>query len=135
MLLDKLPEDVRPRAVWRKSYWLTDEAVSVYARSLALLSMDLHSPIMAVANGTPAVHCRFRQQTHKGQMWADIGLGDWLFNLDVEKDGRRITEAVLAIAGDDAAAARARVARAMEYVKDRQRAALQVLKGHLPGGR
>ncbi|MGC3968815.1 MAG: polysaccharide pyruvyl transferase family protein [Pirellulales bacterium] len=32
MLVDKLPEDVRRRVVWRDSYWLTDEAVSVYKR-------------------------------------------------------------------------------------------------------
>jgi hypothetical protein len=64
-------------------------------------------------------------------MWADIGLGEWLFDLDVEKDGRRITEAVLAIAKDPAAA-RAKTAKAMELVNERHRAAMKVLKDNLP---
>lgn len=127
MFLDRLPADVRPQFVWREDYWLTDEAVSVYARALGLLSMDMHSPIMAVGNGTPAIVCRFEQQTSKGQMWRDIGLGDWLFDLDVEQDGRRITEAVLAIARDPAAA-RAKVDTAMKVVGQRQTAALETVR-------
>lgn len=127
MFLDRLPADVRPQFVWRENYWLTDEAVSVYARALGLLSMDMHSPIMAVANGTPAIVCRFHQQTSKGQMWRDIGLGPWLFDLDVEQDGTRITEAVLAIARDPAAA-RAKVAAAMQCVRQRQKVAVETVR-------
>ena len=33
MLLDKLPDDVKPKVVWREQYWLTDEAVSTYVRT------------------------------------------------------------------------------------------------------
>jgi len=33
MLFDPLPEDVKPRVVWREKYWLTDEALSAYVRS------------------------------------------------------------------------------------------------------
>lgn len=126
MFLDKVPDDVKPMVAWKDSYWLTDEAVGVYAKAFGLLSMDMHSPIMALANGTPAVVCRFVQQTSKGQMWADIGLNDWLFDLDVEKDGTRITKAVMKMAADPAAA-RAKAATAMEVVKERQRAAFGVL--------
>jgi polysaccharide pyruvyl transferase WcaK-like protein len=100
MFLDKLPDDLKSRVVWKSDYWLTDEAMSVYVKSLGLLSMDMHSPIMAVGNGVPAIHCRFKEQTTKGQMWADIGLGDWLFNLDDETDGSRITMAVTAMVND-----------------------------------
>lgn len=126
MLVDPLPEDVRKNVVWRENYWLTDEAVSVYAKSLALLSMDMHSPIMAVANGTPAIHCRFKEQTSKGQMWRDVGLGDWLFDLDEEQDGSRITKAVLAIA-ENPDAAKQQVKKAMDFVKARQREAMATL--------
>ncbi len=127
MFIDRLPADVRSQFVWREEYWLTDEAVSVYVRALGLLSMDMHSPIMAVGNGTPAIVCRFEQQTSKGEMWRDIGLGDWLFDLDVEPDGRRITEAVLAIARNPAAA-RAKVEAAMKVVSQRQIAALETVR-------
>lgn len=125
-IVDPLPDDVKAQVVRREDYWLTDEAVSVYARALTLLSMDMHSPIMAVANGTPAIHCRFPEQTSKGQMWRDIGLGSWLFNLDDEADGGRITQAVLAIAADPAAA-RAQVKAAMTFVRERQRESLAIL--------
>ena len=94
---------------------------------MALLSMDMHSPIMAVANGTPAIHCRFWQQTSKGQMWRDIGLGDWLFDLDKETDSAGITKAVLEIARDPVAA-RAKVAKAMEFVRQRQRETMAVVR-------
>ena len=130
MLVDPLPADVKEHVVWRENYWLTDEALSVYSRALALLSMDMHSPIMALANGTPAIHCRFEQQTSKGQMWRDVGLGAWLFDLDEEADGDRITAALLAIV-DDPAAAEARAAKAMHFVEQRQRETMAVLRKQL----
>ena len=71
-----LPDDVKDRVVWRKDFWLTDEALSVYVRSAGLLGSEMHFPIMAVGNGIPAIVCRFEEQTSKGIMWRDIGLGD-----------------------------------------------------------
>lgn len=133
MIVDKLPADVRAKVVWRERYWLTDEAVSVYVRSAGLLSMDMHSPIMAVANGTPAVHCRFAEQTSKGRMWADVGLTDWLFDLDEETDGSRITRAVLDILKSPKDA-QAKAAQAMTIVNERHKAAFGTLAKALPAG-
>ncbi|MFO0906978.1 MAG: polysaccharide pyruvyl transferase family protein [Isosphaeraceae bacterium] len=127
MLVDPLPDDVRTRVVWRDRYWLTDEALSVYLRSAGLFGLEMHSPIMAVANGVPAIVCRFAEQTSKGLMWRDIGLGDWLFDVDAEPNADRITRAVLNIATNPAAA-RARVRDAMQTVQIRQRATMDVLK-------
>lgn len=98
MFLDRLPDDVKRRVVWRDSYWLTDEALSVYVRSAGLFGSEMHSPIMAVGNGVPAIVCRFEEQTSKGIMWRDIGLGEWLFDLDVPADHDRIVPAVLDLA-------------------------------------
>jgi hypothetical protein len=58
----------------------------------------MHSPIMAIGNGIPAIVCRFEEQTSKGIMWRDIGLGDWLFDLDQPADHDRIVPAVLNLA-------------------------------------
>jgi polysaccharide pyruvyl transferase WcaK-like protein len=116
MIYDQLPGDVKAQVVWRENYWLTDEAISTYARAAFLMCMDMHSPIMAVGNGIPAIHCRFREQTSKGQMWKDIGLGDWLFDFDVEQDGSRLTAAALAIAAD-LPAARTKTAAAAALVR------------------
>ena len=79
MLDNPLPDEVKGRVVWREKYWLTDEALSTYVRARALRGLDMHSPIMGVGNGAPAIDCRCAEQTTKGQMWRDIGLGEWLF--------------------------------------------------------
>src|ERR1700759_3641927 len=100
MLVDPLPDDVKAKVVWRDRYWLTDEALSTYVRSAGLFGLEMHSPIMCVGNGVPAIVGRFQEQTSKGLMWRDIGLGEWLFDLDVDKDRDAIVSAVLAIAND-----------------------------------
>lgn len=127
-LVDPLPEDVRKRVVWREQFWNTDEALSTYVRSVGLLSMDMHSPIMAVGNGVPAVHLRFKEQTSKGVMWKDVGLGDWLFDLDAGVDAAKLAAVVVGFARDPAAA-RAKVAGAMAFVKKWQEETMAVVRG------
>ena len=119
MLVDKLPDDVRAKVVWRENYWLTDEAVSTYVRSAGLFGNEMHSPIMCVGNGVPAIVCRWAEQTSKGTMWRDIGLGDWLFDMDKDDDLPRVAPAVLALA-QDPAAAKAKAAKARDFVRERQ---------------
>ena len=97
MLVDKLPEDVRKNVVWRRDFWLPDEALSVYVRSAGLFGLEMHSPIMCVGNGVPAVVCRFAEQTSKGFMWRDIGLGDWLFDVDDSESMKALTPTALDI--------------------------------------
>ena len=126
MLVNPLPDDVKARVVWRENYWLTDEAVSTYVRSAGLFGNEMHSPIMCIGNGIPAIVCRFAEQTSKGFMWRDIGLGDWLFDLDQDEDLARITPAVLALARDPAAA-KAKATKAREFVQKRQREMMAAL--------
>jgi hypothetical protein len=130
MLVDPLPDDVKAKVVWRDRYWLTDEAVSTYVRSLGLFGLEMHSPIMCVGNGIPAVVGRFPEQTSKGLMWRDIGLGDWLFDMDVEGDVARLVPTVMALA-HDSESARAKVAKAQELVRRRQRETMAVLEKSL----
>jgi hypothetical protein len=86
----------------------------------------MHSPIMCIASGIPAIVCRFAEQTQKGTMWRDIGLDDWLFDLDQPDEVARIAPAVLAIARDPAAA-KAKAARAREVVLGKQREEMAAL--------
>lgn len=132
MFWDTLPDDVKPRVVWREQFWLTDEALSTYVRSAGLFGSEMHSPIMAVGNGVPAIVCRFEEQTSKGFMWRDVGLGEWLFDLDQEADHNRIIPAVLTMAKDPAAA-KAKAAKARAFVEQRQRETMAVVRKHLPG--
>lgn len=131
MLVDPLPDDVKKRVVWRQDYWLTDEALSTYVRSAGLFGLEMHSPIMCIGNGVPAIVCRFVDQTFKGLMWRDIGLGDWLFDMDVPEEVARIVPTVLAMAKDPAAA-KAKALKAQEFVHQRQRETMGVVKASLP---
>ncbi|MDA8746433.1 polysaccharide pyruvyl transferase family protein [Rubripirellula amarantea] len=130
MLLDRLPDDVRKRVVWRPDYWLTGEAVSTYVRSAGLFGNEMHSPIMCVGHGVPAIVCRWAEQTSKGYMWEDIGLGDWLFNLDEPDDVAGIVPAVLKMASDPEAA-KQKADKARQRVEKRQAETMAVLRNEL----
>lgn len=130
MLYDKLPEETRKKVVWRPNYWLTGEAVSVYTRSAGLFGNEMHSPIMCIGHNIPAIVCRWTEQTSKGIMWKDIGLGDWLFDMDDEAQAKRIVPAVLAMAKDPTAA-KTKAATANTFVRQRQAAAMAQLKKSL----
>jgi hypothetical protein len=128
MLIDKLPDDVKAKVAWRPNYWLTDEALSTYVRSAGLFGAEMHSPIMCIGNGIPAIVCRWAEQTSKGLMWRDIGLGEWLFNLDVEEEIPNIVPTVLAMAKDPAAA-KAKAIKARDFVQQRQKDSMMAVRG------
>ena len=131
MLVDKLPDDVRAAVVWHERFWLTAEALSTYVRSAGLFGLEMHSPIMCIGNGVPAIVCRFAEQTSKGIMWRDIGLGDWLFDFDVEADLARLPAAVLKMV-QEPEASRTLVAQAQAFVQARQRETLETVRSNLP---
>jgi polysaccharide pyruvyl transferase WcaK-like protein len=127
LLYDRLPEEVKKRVVWRKDFWLTDEALSVYVRSAGLFGSEMHSPIMAVGNGIPAIVCRFQEQTSKGIMWRDIGLGEWLFDLDIEAEATKVPDAVVAMASD-LESAKSKTETAIRFVSKRQQETMDTIK-------
>lgn len=131
-LYDRLPADVQQRTVWRPDYWLTGEALSTYVRSAGLFGNEMHSPIMCIGNGVPAIVCRWAEQTTKGFMWRDIGLGEWLFDFDNAEDVQRLPSTVLAMARNPAAA-KAKALQAKTFVEQRQRRTMEVLKAQWPG--
>lgn len=130
LLVDPLPPEVRDRVVWRPDYWLTGEAVSTYVRSAGLFGNEMHSPIMCIGHGIPAIVCRWKEQTSKGTMWRDIGLGDWLFDLDDETQVSRVVPTVMELA-TDLPAAREKAARARSFVERRQRETMGILAREL----
>jgi polysaccharide pyruvyl transferase WcaK-like protein len=126
LLFDPLPEDVKAKVVARSDYWLTDEAASTYARAAAVVSLEMHSPIIAVANGTPAIHLRQPTDTRKGQMWRDVGLEEWLFEID-PVTGEQIAERLLQIhRSPDVADARVR--KTQQFVAQRGVRMVQALR-------
>lgn len=131
LLWDRLPEAARSRVVWRPDYWLTADALSTYTRSAGLFGNEMHSPILCVGNGIPAIVCRWAEQTSKGYMWEDIGLGDWLFDLDDEAAVPRVAPAVLAMAADPGAA-KAKAEAAAERVRQWQKQTMAILGNSIP---
>ena len=130
MLYDKLPEEMKSRVVWRENYWLTDEAASTYRRSAGLFGHEMHSPIICIGSGIPAIVCRWAEQTSKGYMWRDIGLSDWLFDLDQEEELQNVAAAVLAMA-QDPAGSKAKAEKARDVVMGKFAASMAVVKSHL----
>jgi len=118
-LVDPLPDDVKRNVVWRDSFWLADEASSIYARACAVVSVECHSPILALANGTPGLHVRQPVDTVKGEMYRDIGVGEWLFECE-SVSGQELWEALRRIHAD-LPQARSRVREVMARVAEQQR--------------
>jgi len=117
LLIDPLPDDVRRRVVRRTEYWLPDEAASTYAQAAAVLSFECHSPIIAAAVGTPAFYLRQPEDTIKGQMYYDLGLNDWVFEID-QTDGATIAQRLMKVE-EDRMAARTYLAAAMKRAEQR----------------
>jgi hypothetical protein len=61
------------------------------------------------------IHVRQPTDTFKGHMFRDIGLGDWLFDIE-EAEGARLASTLEKITADPAAS-RARVSEAMAGVQ------------------
>lgn len=112
--IDPLPDDVKRNVAWKEKFWMPDEAAAVYARALAVVSLECHSPIIALANGTPAIHIQLPTDTRKAQMFQDIGVGEWLHEV-AALDGPKLTTQVLEIHANSQAA-RAKVKAAMDRV-------------------
>lgn len=87
-------------------------------RARALVSLEMHSSIMAFQVNTPAFYVQHPTDTSKGQMWRDVGLSDWIFEIDSTTD-QQITDRLMAVHGDYPAALK-KLATARTFVRKRQ---------------
>ena len=71
------------------------------------MSIECHSPLIALHNGTPTFHIRNPTDTCKGQMYRDIGMDDCFFEID-ETSGAELWSR-LEVIHRDPAKARAKV--------------------------
>jgi hypothetical protein len=72
---------------------------------------------MAVSAGTPAILLRQPTDTRKGQMWRDVGLNSWIFEID-DSTGKDVAARLVEL-GRDLPAARATAAKAREFARAR----------------
>ncbi len=117
MILDQLPEEIRSHVVHRQTFWNADEAVSLYAQAHTVIGVEPHSCIMALAMGTPMIHFFTRRHGYKAWMFRDIGLPEWLIDIDTEP-AARVTAALNRI-HDHYDLAQGKVKRAMQFVNSR----------------
>lgn len=126
LLIAPLPEDVRASVFARRSYWLTDEATSVYRRSRGLISFECHSPILAIRQGIPALYIRNPTDTIKGQMYRDLGLNEWILECD-EVNGKDVYSAVSKYLRQPAWS-REKIEKALELANNAYRAGVDTVR-------
>lgn len=129
-IYDQLSDDVKQRVVWRDKFWLTDQALSTYVRSAGFFGLEMHSPIMCIGNGIPAIVGRFEEQTSKGFMWQDIGLGEWLFDVDKPDQVANYPETVVNLVKRPEHAQQM-VAQAQAVVEKRQQETMEAVRRSL----
>ena len=114
-IIEPLTTEVRSRVETLNGFWLPDEAASLYGLSSGVVSIDCHSPIMSLHAGTPALYVRQPEDTIKGQMYRDLGLSDWILEID-GVTGDTIADRILVAHGDCEGASR-KITRAMDRAR------------------
>ena len=128
---DPLPEDLKSSVVNFDEFWNVDEACSFYARAHTVICHEPHTPIMALAVGTPMMHTFSEFHSPKCWMFKDIGLEPWAPEFD-STPAAKMFEILMSI-HRDYAAAEAKVKEAMAYVEERAAAQMKVLRSVLNG--
>jgi hypothetical protein len=108
-------------------FWNADEAASIFARAHTVVCHEPHSPIIALANGTPIIHTYSEFHSPKCWMFKDIGLPEWLLEMD-ETPADKMADTLFAIDADYPAA-QAKVKKAMAYVHQRFAGSMKHAKG------
>ncbi len=123
---DPLPDDLKKHVVNFDDFWNVDEACSFYARAHTVICHEPHTPIMALAVGTPMIHTYSEFHSPKCWMFKDIGLEEWAPEFDTTP-AEKMFEILMRI-HDDYSAAKTKVNQAMAYVEERASAQMSVLK-------
>ncbi len=116
LIHDPLPPEVQKHIVNLEYFWNADEAASIFARAHTVVCHEPHSPIIALANGTPIIHTYSEFHSPKCWMFKDIGLPEWLLEMD-ETPVEKMAETLFVIDADYPAA-QAKVKKAMAYVHE-----------------
>jgi polysaccharide pyruvyl transferase WcaK-like protein len=117
LLFDLLPENIRTHVVHLDRWWTADEATALYAQAHTVVAVEPHSCIMALAMGTPAIHWFTWKHGYKAWMFRDIGLSEWLIDIDHEPTSNAIAALERITVRYDLA--QQKVKRAMAFVNAR----------------
>lgn len=123
---DPLPDDLKKHVANFDEFWNVDEACSFYQRAHTVICHEPHTPIMALAVGTPIMHTFSEFHSPKCWMFQDIGLAEWAPEFD-STSSQKMFEILMGI-HQDYPAAQAKVKKAMAYVEQRAQSQMSTLK-------
>lgn len=106
-----LPDGVRGQCVMMDGFWLPDQAAGLYRQARVVLTMEMHSYLLAFGQETPAVVVTFAESGRKIEMVRDFGQPENLFDIDRMPAGT-------------VAAAVCRISDEHDYVRHRMRTVL-----------
>ncbi len=112
----RLAPEVREKCIWMDQFWTTEQAYSLYRQAEMVVSMEMHSVIMALSLGTPVLKPQFSENGRKVWMLEELDLRDWIFDIDDPADAPRLLAAALKIYHDPAQA-EARIRRQLPHVR------------------
>ena len=82
LLYDRLTPELQKCCVPMDEMWTPDVALGVYAASRGVFGVEMHSQVMAIGRGVPAVLLHHPQFGSKSEMWKTLGLNDWLIDAE-----------------------------------------------------
>ena len=129
LILDPLPQKIKDHVKFLDYFWLPDLAYTVYSKAEAVVTMEAHSMIMALSVGTPTLHPRFLEAGRKAFMLEDLGVGEWLFDIDEDPVDKMIDE--LMEIHNNFEKAQGKVQSAMDFVHKRQNETMEIVRNTL----
>jgi len=100
----KLSSHAQKKCIEMEQFWTTEQAYSLYRRARIVVSMEMHSIIMALCLGRPVLMPQFSENGRKVWMLEELGLRDWIFDIDEPDCNGPLLEAAMRIHKDPAAA-------------------------------
>ncbi len=103
-IYERLSAPAQRQCVELAQFWTTEQAYSLYRRAEIVVSMEMHSVIMALSVGTPVLMPQFSENGRKVWMLDELGLRDWIFDADEDDMPAAALNAARAIHADPQAA-------------------------------
>jgi polysaccharide pyruvyl transferase WcaK-like protein len=99
-VLSSLSEEAQKNTVYLDFFWTPEQALGVFKRTALLASMEIHSLIMGIGNGIPVLHLPYAECGRKRQMFADVGLGELLVDIDDDDAAAQMSAIARCLAAD-----------------------------------
>jgi len=125
-----LPDKIKKDCICMEEFWTSEQAYSVFKRARIVISMEMHSIIMSLNVGTPVIHNPFAEAGRKKWMLRDLGLANWLLDID-ETGAEELLDTALKI-HDNFSAAEKRIQKVLPLLETRALATIAEVKA---GGR